>query len=145
MVSTQSKRKKFILSAIALLRANGFDGLNLDWRFPREAGSQQQDNQRFTLLCKELKEAFVAEGTKTNHDRLIITASVSAEKSTIDSSYEVAQIAMYLDFINVLTFDFHGPWENVTGHHSPLYRGSQDTGDKIYSNTASTGIYILPT
>ncbi|XP_047187283.1 chitotriosidase-1-like, partial [Scophthalmus maximus] len=44
---------------------------------------------------------------------------------------------MSLDFINVLTFDFRGPWENVTGHHSPLYLGSQDTGDKIYSNTDS--------
>ncbi|XP_044067261.1 chitotriosidase-1-like isoform X4 [Siniperca chuatsi] len=47
----------------------------------------------------------------------------------------------YLDFINVLTFDFHGPWESVTGHHSPLYRGSRDTGDKIYSNTDSAMKY----
>uniref|UniRef100_A0A4W6DKF6 chitinase n=1 Tax=Lates calcarifer TaxID=8187 RepID=A0A4W6DKF6_LATCA len=88
-----------------------------------------------------LKDAFVVEGTQTNRDRLILTASVSAEKAVIDDSYEVAQIAMNLDFINVLTFDFHGPWENVTGHHSPLYQGSQDTGDKIYSNTDSAMQY----
>ncbi|XP_042337601.1 chitinase-3-like protein 2, partial [Plectropomus leopardus] len=42
---------------------------------------------------------------------------------------------MYLDFINVLTFDFHGPWESVTGHHSPLFQGSQDTGNQTYLNT----------
>ncbi|XP_056241203.1 chitotriosidase-1-like [Seriola aureovittata] len=40
-----------------------------------------------------------------------------------------------LDFINVLTFDFRGPSETVTGHHSPLFQGSQDTGDKVNSNT----------
>ncbi|KAM6929827.1 acidic mammalian chitinase-like [Lycodopsis pacificus] len=135
MVADQQNRTKFIESAITLLRANKFNGLNLDWRNPGGPGSQPMNKTKFTLLCKELKEAFVAEGTATNRDRLIVTASVSAEKEIIDASYEVSQIAMYLDFINVLTFDFHGPWESVTGHHSPLYNGSQDTGDEIYLNT----------
>ncbi|XP_059189057.1 chitotriosidase-1-like [Centropristis striata] len=135
MVSTRPKRAKFIQSAIKLLRANGFNGLNIDWRNPRGAGSQLQDKQRFTSLCKELREAFVAEGEATKRERLIITASVSAEKPIIDASYEVEQIAKCLDFINVLTFDFHHPWESVTGHHSPLYQGSRDTGNRIYLNT----------
>ncbi|XP_068454433.1 acidic mammalian chitinase-like [Clinocottus analis] len=135
MVAEQQNRTVFIQSAIKLLRANGFDGLNLDWRYPGRAGSQPQDKQRFTLLCKELKEAFMAEGTSTNRDRLIITATVSAEKAIIDASYEVTQIAMHLDFINVMTFDFHGPWERVTGHHSPLFQRAQDTGNETYLNT----------
>uniref|UniRef100_A0A3B4VJT5 chitinase n=1 Tax=Seriola dumerili TaxID=41447 RepID=A0A3B4VJT5_SERDU len=127
MVSTQTRRAMLIQSAITLLIKYGFDGLSLDWRFPAAAGT-------YTV---ELKAAFVNEGTQTNRDRLILIASVSAEKAVINASYEVTQVAGSLDFINVLTFDFRGPSETVTGHHSPLFQGSQDTGDKINSNTGA--------
>ncbi|XP_060930123.1 chitinase-3-like protein 2 [Limanda limanda] len=143
MVSTTQKRTTFIQSAVALLRLFQFDGLNLDWMYPVGAGGDPDNKQKFTLLCKELNAAFETEGNEHNRDRLILTASVSAEREVIDASYEVKNITKNLDFLNVLTYDFHGPWENVTGHHSPLFRGSNDTGDKIYYNTDSAMQYWL--
>lgn len=35
--------------------------------------------------------------------------------------YDVVEISKYLDFINVMTYDFHGQWERLVGHNSPLY------------------------
>ena len=33
-----------------------------------------------------------------------------------------------LDFINVMTYDFHGAWEKGAGHNAPLYKAPTDTG-----------------
>ncbi|XP_074498622.1 chitinase-3-like protein 1 [Sebastes fasciatus] len=131
MVATEANRKTFIESVIRLLRYYGFDGLNVDWRYPGSAYKQ-----KFTLLCKELKEAFLAESKLTGRDSLIVTASVSAMKATIDACYEVTEIAKHLDFINVMTYDFHDSSGRFTRHHTPLYKGFQDNGDNIYLNAA---------
>ena len=39
---------------------------------------------------------------------LLLTAAVSAGKNTIDKAYEVTTMSETLDFINVMTYDFHG-------------------------------------
>lgn len=43
----------------------------------------------------------------------------------------------FLDFINVMTYDFHGAWDPMTAHNSPLYQGAADQGDNIYFNIVS--------
>lgn len=53
MLSTKQNRAKFIQSAIKLLRVHGFNGLNIAWKNPGDAGCQQDEEKlKFTLLIK---------------------------------------------------------------------------------------------
>lgn len=78
-------------------------------------------------LYLELREAFEAEAQEVKKPRLLLSAAVPVGPDNIKSGYDVPAVASYLDFINVMAYDFHGKWERETGHNAPLYSPSSDS------------------
>lgn len=68
---------------------------------------------------KELSEQFKPRN-------LLLSAAVSPSKRVIDTGYDVPSLAKYLDWISVMTYDYHGQWDKKTGHVAPLYRLPND-------------------
>uniref|UniRef100_A0A0A1X9V2 Probable chitinase 3 n=1 Tax=Zeugodacus cucurbitae TaxID=28588 RepID=A0A0A1X9V2_ZEUCU len=123
MSATRYTRQTFIYSAIPFLRKRGFDGLDMDWEYPK--GSD--DKKNFVLLLKELREAFEAEAQELKKQRLLLSAAVPVGPDNVRGGYDVPAVASYLDFINLMAYDFHGKWERETGHNAPLYAPSTDS------------------
>lgn len=109
MVSDATKRQNFIRHALRFIQQHGFDGLDLDWEYPKPG-----DRLNFGIFVKELKAAFGSKG-------LMVTAAVSGAASKIDDAYDVPTLARYLDYIHIMAYDFLGAWDSKTGHHAALY------------------------
>lgn len=58
---------------------------------------------------------------------LILAAGISGYREVIDVGYDVVTISEAVDFMSVMTYDYHGAWEKVTGHVSPLFYRKGDT------------------
>ena len=63
----------------------------------------------------------------------MLSAAVSPSKKVMDLGYDIPSIARDLDWIAVMTYDYHGHWDKKTGHVSPMYAHPDD--DYSYFNT----------
>jgi chitinase len=117
LTSNVFRMNQFVYEAIEFLREYQFNGLDIDWEYPRGA----DDRKAYVDLLRELRVAFEGEAKTSGQPRLLLTAAVPASFEAIAAGYDVPEIAKYLDFINVMTYDFHGQWERTVGHNSPLF------------------------
>ena len=122
MSETRFARQTFIFSAIPFLRQHKFDGLDMDWEYPK-----RPDKENFVATLKELRQAFEFEAEETGNERLLLTAAVPVGPDNVRGGYDVPAVAKWLDFVNLMAYDFHGKWEKQTGHNAPLYAPSSDS------------------
>lgn len=123
---TVDSRGTFARSAVELLRAHDLDGIDLDWEYPGQgvAGIKHriEDRTNFTLLLKMMREqlnaASDADGL-SGSDRYLLTIA-SADREYFDH-VEMAKIHTYLDWLNVMSYDFFNSLTPTTGHHAGLF------------------------
>lgn len=117
MALTAASRRKFAVSVAHFVKKYGFDGVDIDWEYPCGGGlakGRPQDKQNFTLLMAELKQQLML----VNKDYLLTVASAAGNQM---NHYELGEVAKYIDWYNLMTYDFHGAWENTTNHQAALY------------------------
>ncbi|XP_043461706.1 uncharacterized protein LOC122498159 isoform X3 [Leptopilina heterotoma] len=127
MVADAHRRKEFVKNCVKFLRQNHFDGLDLDWEYPAfRDGGKPRDKENYAILVEELREQFERESLKTGRPRLLITMAMPAGIEYIDKGYDVPRLNDNLDFINLLSYDYHSAFEPAVNHHSPLYPLEED-------------------
>merc|ERR1712038_1123070 len=122
VAKTRFSRQTFVFSAVEFLREHNFDGLDMDWEYPKSS-----DKENFSALLSELRQAFDYEAEDSGKEALLLSAAVPVGPDNVRGGYDVPAVAKALDFVNLMAYDFHGKWESQAGHNAPLYAPSSDS------------------
>lgn len=98
-----------------------FDGFDIDWEFP----TAPQDRANFVALLHEFREQLDALGS--GHFLSVALPAGEQNFSLID----LPGAAHQADFVNLLTFDYNGPFNNHTGFVAPLVQTQFDSNPKF--------------
>ncbi len=129
--STATNRWIFAVSCANFIVKYGFDGIDIDWEFPRSA-----DKINFTLLMAELRSQLDAKSKTTKKTYLL---TIATSPSPFLTRYlELSKIPRYVDQVSIMTYNYHGPWggsaDKVTNFHTLLYKTQKDpTGEPAKS------------
>jgi len=99
-----------------ITQAGIFDGFDIDWEFPASA----TDRSNFSGLLSEFRSQLDA--IKSGY-----TLSIAGPNGQWAWQYiDMPTVSKYLTYVNVMTYDYAGPWNNETGLLAPLYRSTFD-------------------
>ncbi|KAJ9151780.1 Endochitinase B1 [Pleurostoma richardsiae] len=118
-------RDNFARSARGLVEASGLDGIDIVWEYP----CNPQQGADFLALMAAIR-------IHLPDDNYLLTAALPASKAVLQN-IDLRRVGDYLDFINLMAYDFFGPWTHKAGHHAQLYAMGKDEA------SGSSGVQYL--
>lgn len=135
-----TKRANLVSNLVKFLDYNNMDFIDIDWEYPgtvREpdkvdnSGDEgtpnggPMDKVNYIALLSEIKAALNKKGAE-NNKQYEVSVAISAAPSTLNLGVDVKKLFETVDFVNVMSYDLRGAWDNTTGHQTPLYRNAKD-------------------
>ncbi len=114
IAESSTARAAFARNLHDFVVANGYDGVDIDWEVPNKG-----DMGAMTLTMQAIRDALPSP--------YVISMAASATPQWY-GWYNFQGLSPIVDFFNVMTYDFHGPWTNHAGHNSPLIMNHADPG-----------------
>jgi chitinase len=116
VAASEAKRLTFVQTAVQFMTQNGaggFDGIDIDWEFPG-AG----DSANFTTMLQQLRKQLDTQGNADGRHYLLTIAAPAGQIHYQD--LQLSQIHPYVDWINLMTYDFTTVSSKITDFVGPL-------------------------
>jgi len=135
--STAAGRAKFASSSVELIKNLGFDGIDIDWEYPADPGQAQN----FVELLAECRRQLDAYGSQYAPGQRVLLTIAAPCGPTNYSKLLIPQMDQYLDFWNLMAYDFAGSWDSIAGHQANLYRSQNNPASTPFNANDAISAY----
>lgn len=147
----QAAINTFADSAVAFVRRFGFNGVDVDYEYAtsmNDAGHPLDWNvsnprraalmRGYVALMKTLREKLDAAAAQDNKYYLLTVAAPAS--GYLLRGMETYQVTQYLDYVNIMSYDLHGAWNQFVGPNAALYDDGRDA-ELAHWNVYTTSQY----
>lgn len=147
----QAAINTFADSAVAFVRRFGFNGVDVDYEYAtsmNDAGHPLDWNvsnprraalmRGYVALMKTLREKLDAAAAQ-DYKYYLLTVAAPASGYLL-RGMETYQVTQYLDYVNIMSYDLHGAWNQFVGPNAALYDDGRDA-ELAHWNVYTTSQY----
>ncbi|KAM0339644.1 hypothetical protein ACHAPU_010825 [Fusarium lateritium] len=105
LAASAPRQKIFMNSLLSFMNTYGFDGVDLDWEYPRDSdrGGRDVDFANFPQFMERLKSSL-------DSSKKGITITIPASYWYLQH-FDIKNLAKSVEFFNVMSYDLHGLWD----------------------------------
>ncbi|OGU74747.1 MAG: hypothetical protein A3H45_10635 [Ignavibacteria bacterium RIFCSPLOWO2_02_FULL_55_14] len=139
VASSEAGRRAFARSCVDAIRRFKFDGIDVDWEYPTYAphNGKPEDTENCLRLFRTLRDSLDAYEDRVGRP-ILLTAAIPATDMHA-SGFNMPALAPLLDYVNVMTYDFYGSLDPISGHNAALF--GTCGGDSTRSVDASLRLF----